>query len=96
MYDDGRIAIKNIFKHPGFQFKGANIDDIALLQLETPLNFEKNPNISPGCLDMNEYKFNYGSNLLAVGHGLQGKVFKDYYTGEKRKTAPISRLKIIK
>ena len=92
IYDNGRIPIKRGIIHPNYgnseSFNFA--DDIALLELDSPIDFEKDSTIGPGCIDPNSAKF-YESNVMITGFGLTSKVIINLKTGDVQRGEP-SRL----
>lgn len=70
--------MKTVHVHPGFDKRIPN-NDLALLELESPINFTNY--VLPGCLDTNINK-DYGRSIMLVGYGLTAKVIKNSKTGD--------------
>lgn len=74
IFDKGRASVSRVVIHP--HFNGTLENNIALLQLAKPLNF--NSSALPGCLDTQNVRKNYG-DLVAIGFGFTSKLVIDQF-----------------
>lgn len=77
--------VKRAIVHPHYHFgmNGLNVNDIALLELETPIQFAYD--VGPGCLDSKDRDL-YAGMLTIVGYGGQQPPPYDTLSGESTPT----------
>lgn len=89
IFDNGRIKVKRKIPHPGFSINIHFKDDLAILELESPIEF--NDEILPACLDTVPDKTDYGDTLVLTGYGSDEKIVSNRTSGESIISGKASR-----
>lgn len=89
IFDNDRIKVKRKINHPNHSIVGHLKNDIAILELESPIDF--NNEILPACLDTEPDRFDYGSSLILIGFGSDAKLVVNRTTNKRIQTVKASR-----